>query len=57
MTDQTDGYIRLQVVESLAFQAVRAQRATSSFPFVDALRHAKMPLVIGILRQAATGRT
>ncbi|MGP4085542.1 MFS transporter [Streptomyces sp. KR55] len=46
-------YIRLQIVESPDFQEVRASRATSSFPIVEALRHAKKPLVIGIFTQAA----
>ncbi|MEV5156548.1 MFS transporter [Streptomyces werraensis] len=46
-------YIRLQIVESPDFREVQESRATAAFPFADALRHAKKPLLIGIFTQAA----
>ncbi|MQA03379.1 MAG: MFS transporter [Streptosporangiales bacterium] len=46
-------YIRLQVIESPDFRAVREAKSVSRFPLADVLRGAKRPLVIGACTQAA----
>lgn len=46
-------YIRLQVIESPDFVKVQEEQSLSSFPLGDLLRHAKKPLLVGMLTQAA----
>ncbi|WP_280402722.1 MFS transporter [Nocardia carnea] len=46
-------YIRMQVIESPDFRAVRAARTVSAFPLLDVFRKAKISLAVGICVQAA----
>jgi MFS family permease len=45
-------YVRLQIVESPDFRAVRESRTVSTFPLGELFRVARRPLLVGILTQA-----